>query len=157
MLKIYLAETDDELALIFTPSFHTLYSFPQGRQQVILDLFEETDRISFNRFLCLLSQLQKYTLPFSCNYSSLFLSSDNNKMEIDLISNLLTGSQMSKNIITSTVHLANQIKIGLIKSIVEKIIDRFLPTQYRFPSLRYYKALLKHDSCEPCDYFINRF
>lgn len=78
-------------------------------------------------------------------------------MELDLVSNLLSGSQMSKNIINSTVQLANQIKIGSIKSIIEKIIDRFLPTQYRFPSLRYYKALLRHDNSEPCDYFINRF
>ena len=78
-------------------------------------------------------------------------------MEIDLVINLLSGSQMSRNIINSTVQLANQIKIGPIKSIIEKIIDRFLPTQYRFPSLRYYKALLKHDYYEPCDYFINRF
>lgn len=40
LLKIYLTETDDELASIFTHDFKSLYSFPQGRQQVLLDLFE---------------------------------------------------------------------------------------------------------------------
>jgi hypothetical protein len=41
---------------------------------------------------------------------------------------LLANSQISKTIIHNVVSLVNQLKIDNIKTIVTKIIDKFLPT-----------------------------
>lgn len=64
---------------------------------------------------------------------------------------------MSKTIIQNTCNYINNIKIGTITDIVTKIIDHYLPTEYRFPSLRYYKNINTHSPDHPFDYFINRF
>lgn len=56
-----------------------------------------------------------------------------------------------------TVDMLNEIKIGLPLDILNQIIDKYLSTQYRYPSVRYYKNILSHSPETPSDYFINRF
>jgi hypothetical protein len=53
--------------------------------------------------------------------------------------------------------LVNQIRIDSIKTVIMKVIDKFLPTEYRYPSLRYFKNIYKHTADAPFDYLINRF
>ncbi len=53
---------------------------------------------------------------------------------------------MSKVVIKQTVDMLNQIKIGLPSDILCCIIDKYLPTNYRYASMRYYKTILTHSA-----------
>ncbi len=70
---------------------------------------------------------------------------------------LVSGSLMCRSFIVLSVGMLNTILIGSPLAVLSEIIDKYLPTNYRYPSVRYYKSILSHTAVVPADYFVNRF
>ena len=136
-----------------------LYRDQEGKveqERVIGDMFNWGDRVLLRRLLCICSLIWKYSRPYTCHYLTL-ISHDNSSVEAESVALLISQSQMSKNIINQSVSMLNSVKIAKPLEICSLIIDTLLPTEYRFPSVRYYKAISTHFASAPSDYFVCRF
>ena len=136
-----------------------MYTDKEGNvdtKSIIEDMFEWNDKCTLRRVLCLCSLISKYSRPFTCSYKEL-ISTNDTHIDTQLVLNLVRNSQMSPTIITQVCTFLNNFKLLTPLELISLIIDKWIPTEYQFPSLRYYKIIVSHTSTEPSDYFSNRF
>ena len=99
---------------MFSQEFIAMYKDKQGVidvQAINNDMFDWPDFCLFRRLLCLCSLIWRYSRPFACDYLQL-VSQDGLTLDLDSVIRLLANSQMSRQVMTQTVSMLNNLKVA---------------------------------------------